>query len=228
MFALMLTAAIIGFTHTLLGPDHYVPFIAISKARGWKLSRTLLMTALCGFGHVFSSVLIGGIGLLIGAALSKLEIFEGTRGDWAAWGLIAFGLVYMAWGLKKAFFQKRCPDHQHHHHVDGSHSHGHHHEHSHEKMLNMSFWGLFIVFVLGPCEPLIPLLMFPAAQMHIGAVLAVSAVFAVATIGTMLGVVFAAYKGLTLVPDHVFARFAHPIAGASILMCGLAMVFLGL
>jgi hypothetical protein len=33
--ALILTAASIGFFHTLLGPDHYLPFIMMSWARKW-------------------------------------------------------------------------------------------------------------------------------------------------------------------------------------------------
>ena len=29
---LVITAASIGFIHTVLGPDHYIPFVATSKA----------------------------------------------------------------------------------------------------------------------------------------------------------------------------------------------------
>ena len=39
---LLLTAASIGFIHTLLGPDHYLPFVAMSAARGWSSRRTLV------------------------------------------------------------------------------------------------------------------------------------------------------------------------------------------
>ena len=56
---LLVTAASIAFLHTLLGPDHYVVFTAMGKARSWSLARTLRITFLCGLGHVLSSVLIG-------------------------------------------------------------------------------------------------------------------------------------------------------------------------
>jgi len=56
---LLITAASIGFFHTLLGPDHYLPFVAISKARDWSQTKTLLLTILCGFGHVLSSIILG-------------------------------------------------------------------------------------------------------------------------------------------------------------------------
>ena len=39
---LALTAATIGFVHTVTGPDHYLPFIVIGRARRWSLGRTLV------------------------------------------------------------------------------------------------------------------------------------------------------------------------------------------
>ena len=32
---MVLAAAALGVVHTLLGPDHYLPFIFLSRARGW-------------------------------------------------------------------------------------------------------------------------------------------------------------------------------------------------
>ncbi|MBU1984854.1 hypothetical protein KJ815_10640, partial [bacterium] len=72
-FSLLLgTAATLGFVHTLLGPDHYVPFIAMARARRWSQRRTMLITALCGIGHVSSSVIIGLVGLFFGVEVLKL------------------------------------------------------------------------------------------------------------------------------------------------------------
>jgi len=48
LIALTVTAASLGFIHTLLGPDHYVPFVAMSKARHWSITRTSLVTLLRG------------------------------------------------------------------------------------------------------------------------------------------------------------------------------------
>ena len=52
-------AASIGFLHTIMGPDHYVPFIAMSRARGWSLLKTMLVTTACGLGHVIGSAALG-------------------------------------------------------------------------------------------------------------------------------------------------------------------------
>ena len=44
------TAALIGLGHTLAGPDHYLPFIVMGKARQWSLGKTMWITFLCGLG----------------------------------------------------------------------------------------------------------------------------------------------------------------------------------
>ena len=49
---LSVTAISIGFIHTILGPDHYLPFIVLSQAKKWSLKKTMLITFLCGIGHV--------------------------------------------------------------------------------------------------------------------------------------------------------------------------------
>ena len=85
MLLLTLTAASLGFVHTALGPDHYLPFIVMSKARKWSWRKTFWVTGLSGLGHVGSSVLLGAIGIAAGYGISKLEGIESMRGDWAAW-----------------------------------------------------------------------------------------------------------------------------------------------
>lgn len=77
---LIISAASIAFVHTLLGPDHYVPFIAMAKARGWSLPKTLRVVLLCGSGHLVGSVVLGGLGIVAGIELTRLEWIESQRG----------------------------------------------------------------------------------------------------------------------------------------------------
>ena len=63
---LSVTAASIALIHTLLGPDHYLPFIVMARARRWSMRKTACVTLLCGAGHVLSSVLLGGVGIAAG------------------------------------------------------------------------------------------------------------------------------------------------------------------
>ena len=117
--SILITAAIsISFLHTVTGPDHYLPFIALSKARGWTLSRTMMWTLICGCGHVWSSVLLGLGGAAIGWSFSKISWFENIRGGVAGWALMLFGIGYSTW----AFIQlKQGKRHKHFDiHGDGS------------------------------------------------------------------------------------------------------------
>jgi nickel/cobalt exporter len=233
MAILLLTAASIGFIHTLIGPDHYLPFIVMAKAGTWSLRKTTLVTALCGVGHVLGSVVLGMIGIAFGIALSKIEGMEAMRGNLAAWALIGFGLVYAIWGLRQGLRNK---PHVHLHSHDNkprhSHLHSHHddhvHVHGHGHLTSMTPWILFTIFVFGPCEPLIPLLMYPAAQSSFTGLLLVVAIFGAATIATMLAVVLLSVRGLSLLPMAGLQRYAHALAGAAILSSGLAIQFLGL
>ena len=232
MTALIVTAATIGFFHTLLGPDHYLPFIMMAWSRKWSHAKTATITLLCGLGHIGSSVLLGLIGVSLGLAVKKLEIVESARGNIAAWLLIAFGLAYMVWGLRRAY--RNIPHTHHHSHTDADtheHTHSHHSEHTHihnHKKPSITPWALFVIFVFGPCEPLIPILMYPAAKNSLSGLLIVTAVFGTVTIATMLAIVMLSAAGVSFVPFKRLERFSHAIAGATILICGLAIVFLGL
>jgi len=230
---LLISAVSIGFLHTLLGPDHYVPFVAMARVGEWSRKKTLLITTLCGVGHVAGSVLLGVIGIAFGFSLSRLETVEASRGSWAAWALIVFGLLYTVWGLRRA---ARGHTHSHlHPHADGtvhahSHSHvgDHLHPHPETNRAKMTPWVLFVIFLLGPCEALIPILMFPAATESWGALFLVTGAFGVATVLTMLGLVFLSLEGIQRLPFPRAHRFGHALAGLAVLLCGVAIEFIGL
>lgn len=253
---LYLAAASIAFVHTLLGPDHYLPFVAMSRAGRWSVRKTLVITLACGVGHVLSSAALGLAGIAFGVAVLKLEHFEQVRGDLAGWLLIAFGLVYFVWGVRRAV---RNQPHSHFHaHADGvihTHEHTHHsdHVHVHEvlepaapaivedrsltvaalndagtthkigRQFSLTPWILFTIFLFGPCEPLIPILMYAAAKGNIWTVAGVTIVFGVTTLATMTLIVLSARYVVGLTPLPRLHRFGHAFAGLVVLACGVAV-----
>ncbi len=226
------TAAVIGFVHTILGPDHYVPFIVLAKTRQWSIVKTVVITFVCGIGHVLGSVVLGFVGIALGIAVFKLETFEAFRGELAAWILIAFGFTYFVWGIHRAI-RRRRHEHPHSHENGGAHIHPHNHlgGHSHihrSKFGGLTSWTLFIIFVFGPCEPLIPLVMYPAAKGNMINVVIVASIFGLTTIATMLGVVLVSFYGLSKLSLGKLGKYSHALAGLSILLCGGAIKFLGL
>jgi len=233
LWLLSITAVSIAFIHTVIGPDHYIPFIMMANAQQWPRRKTLFVTFLCGIGHVLSSVILGMIGIAFGVALHKLQFVESVRNDIIAWAFIAFGMIYGLWGLKVAFRRKT---HTHIHvHDDGSvHEHQHSHlfgpSHSHALSTHkvMTTWTLFTIFVLGPCEPLIPLLMLPAASSSVFGIVFVSLIFGIVTISTMTAMVVLVLSGMDHLPLKQIERFTHALAGGVIMITGFTMVFFGL
>lgn len=235
----LLTAAVtIAAGHTVIGIDHSLPFIVLGRARNWSMTRLLTVTALCGVGHVLSSVLLGFVGIGLGVALEKLEWVEAVRGSFAAWLLIGFGTLYAARAWLR--LQRNKPHTHHHSHGHGhGQAHGHVHEHDHSAPEHMhphessshsvvTVWALFIVFAFGPCEPLIPLLMAPAALHNWAWVALVSLVFGAVTIAVMLAVVTVGYLGLSRVRLAWAERHADLLAGVAIACSGLAIQAFGL
>jgi ABC-type nickel/cobalt efflux system permease component RcnA len=226
------TAVSIGFIHTLIGIDHSLPFIAVGKARNWGLRKTLGLTALCGLGHVMGSVILGFLGIGLGVAIEELSFIESIRGEITAWLIIGFGLAYASWALLKL---KRGKKHSHAHiHENGTvhnHDHDHHRSHAHAHTSHsgaMAAWSLFIIFVFGPCEALIPMLMAPAAEHNWLWVGLVAGAFGITTIATMLGVVTVGYLGLSLKKMQGAEKYTNVFAGLAIAMSGIAIQALGI
>ena len=89
-------------------------------------------------------------------------------------------------------------------------------------------WILFLIFVFGPCEPLIPVLMYPAAENNIAGSVVVSLLFSIVTIATMMGIVLAFKLGLSRINLKPVEKYSNLIAGGMILLSGIAIQFLGL
>jgi sulfite exporter TauE/SafE len=203
------TALTIGTLHTLAGPDHYLPFVAMAKAKNWSLIKTVHIVIICGVGHVLGSIVLGFIGIAAGYALSGLEQLESVRGSIAAWLMLCFGLIYTLWGIYRMYKNRT-------------------HSHAYNTKRQMTFWILFTIFVFGPCEPLIPILMYPAAQQNYAVVAFISFLFALTTITTMVLIVILMLKGFSLIRFDRFEKYQHVIAGITISVCGAAILFLGL
>jgi len=225
---LLLAAVTVACLHTVTGPDHYLPFIGLSKSRGWGFGRTIFWTLVCGCGHVWSSVLLGLGGAAIGWSLSKVKWLENVRGGVAGWAMLGFGLVYGAWGLVRARQNRR---HKHFDVYEDGRVYVYAHRHGElvrpKDRHAVTPWVLFLVFVLGPCEPMIPLLYFPAAKASwVGMVLLIG-VYTFFTLAAMVGMVAAGYYGFSFLRTEKLEKYVHALGGLTLFLCGAGMVFMG-
>ncbi len=225
---LLLTATSIAFLHTAAGPDHYLPFIALSKLRGWSTAKTILWTIVCGCGHVWSSVLLGLGGAAIGWSLSRVKVFENIRGGLAGWALLLFGLLYAAWALVRLRQNKA------HRHFDiNSDGSVYVYEHAHGQVVAqkdrhaVTPWVMFVIFLLGPCEPMIPLLYFPAANSAWYTMALLVALYTICTLFTMVLFVLMGLYGVRFLKAGKLERYVHVLGGVSLLICGAGMGFIG-
>lgn len=223
---LLIAAITVSFLHTVSGPDHYIPFIALSKSRGWSMSKTMMWTAVCGTGHVLSSVLLGLVGAAIGWSLSNITAFQGIRGNLASWALLLFGLIYFVYGIFRSVENRR---HKHFELIDETlyvHEHRHGEATQKPKRHAVSPWVMFLIFVLGPCEPMIPLLYAPGASGSTQALVILITVYTLFTISTMMLMVLFGLYSMRLFRFEKIERYMHAMAGLTILICGIGMVYL--
>jgi hypothetical protein len=205
LFALLLAVVPLAFFHTIICADHYIPFIALGKGNGWTVRKTLAVTAMCGTGHIISSALLGIIGIALSLGASSLMGIQDFRGELAVWFLIAFGVSYMAYGVRKAV--KNTP-----------HTHGH---------SSKTVFGLLLLFAIVPCEPMIPIIMFPAfTESGVLGLIAVTLTYTVLTIATMMVMTYIGLKGLQIVKLKRLERYAHALAGFAVFICGIAVMML--
>ncbi|MBC7886847.1 MAG: hypothetical protein H7Z13_03095 [Ferruginibacter sp.] len=228
MEILLIAAISVAGIHTLTGPDHYLPFIALSKSRNWSLTKTICWTIICGSGHVLSSVVLGLGGAALGWSFSTLSWFENIRGGIAGWVMLAFGFLYAAWGLYRAMNNN---PHKHFDLVDNGDIYVYQHKHGQAVVPNERYkvtpWVMFIIFILGPCEPMIPLLYFPAAQKSWWAMALLIGIYTTVTLLTMITLVLSGYQGIAWVKIEKLERFTHALGGLTIFICGVGMVWMG-
>ena len=242
------TAAMTGAVHTVAGPDHVLPFLALSRLKRWSLRRTLGFTLLCGLGHVGSSIVLGALWAAFGFGVSRLGAVETRRGELATILTLGVGFGYVIWGLVQAARWSDAPEENGEHDHGAATASGHVHApdpdhaaravaHGHPHVKFSLFrgrtgsrgrpgvlsWSLFLIFVFGPCEPLIPLLAVAGGTLGWGAAILVGGIFSLTTLATMVALVVLGTWGTSFLPWRGIERYGTVAVGAVLLVCGLTM-----
>lgn len=223
---LIVSATTIACLHTASGPDHYLPFIALSKAKQWSLARTLWWTLVCGLGHIASSLALASAAAALGWSVHTIRWLEHVRGGIAGWALLVFGALYLVWGF---IWAKKMASHNHFDFAPTGEVYVFNHRHGDAVAPSQRFkvtpWVLFVVFVLGPCEPLIPLLYVPAVQNSFASMVLVVGVYGFFTLATMVAMVLLGMYGFSMFSTAPMEKHMHTLAGLALLICGAGMVF---
>lgn len=206
---LLVSTASVAFIHAL-APDHWMPFAVLGKSLKWSKAKLFGITFIAGIGHMGISIVFSIIAILLGFSLSKVKNIEGYRSDIALWLLIGFGIAYMVWGIKQAREKK--------------------HKAISEEVLKtkrIAVWTMFIIVILGPCEPFIPLAFLSYNYGRVG-LISVSLIFSIITIMMMLLQSLLAFMGIQFIKNELVERYAHAFAGLVIALTGIFVMFAGI
>lgn len=211
MFALILGAATVAFLHSF-APDHWVPLVAIARGSSWSMKRLGFIAALAGICHVVVSTALALGAVWLGMQMESLSGINALRGDAAVWVLIGFGVLYTLWGMYTARRSATC-----------------HEGLSKEELLQQYATRrvliLLLIMVIGPAEPIVPLL-FVAYDMGTLALCLVGCAFTI-----MLSVMIVlqcclAYAGVRRIQNNWFERHVHTLSGIAVLATGLLLLFM--
>lgn len=232
LIILILGTTSIALIYTFLEPDHYLPPAAMFLPGKWSHTKTIYITLLCGFAFLLSSLLISTIGIALGLAIKKYVALETFRGTLAAWVIIVFGLAYFDQRLALALLNLQ---HEHWHVHSGEvvniydkHFHTKEHPHTHEKesLKILKPWKLFLAFFFHPCKPFIAIVIYPTAKDSILSLGFLTAIFVGVTIASLLAIALKPDLGIKLSSYERLDRYRNALAGATIFLCGIALLLL--
>lgn len=182
--------------HTLI-PSHWLCFVVVGRAQGWKLRKTLAVAGGAGLLHVVSTVAVGAAG---GAFLTKLVPVH-TLEQVGAWVLIGLGGLYLVSHLLHA---------------------GHHHESDRAVTEKAAYVSLLFSLVLSPCTAATILLM--AQVQGAGMIALVGTVLLVTTVGGMLLLVGLTSLGIEKLQFAFFDRYEKIILGVVLVLLGVLVL----
>ena len=184
----------------MLIPSHWLCFVIVGRAHGWKPRKTLTVAATAGLLHVLSTVGLGVAVLTIGShLLGKREMLEHV----GALVLIGLGILYLG------------------SHLLGT---GHRHEHDRSVSERVAFVALLLSLVLSPCSAAIPFLVAMAGDTML--IILIGGVLLVTTVGGMLLLVGLTLLGIEKLQLKSFDRYEKLIVGLSLCFLGTLVLIL--
>jgi len=230
------TIAVTGFTvaffHAAI-PTHWLPFVLVSRVRGWTRAKTLGVALFAGLGHVFITTLLGLAIAWLGFALDAR--FQKTF-PWVIGGVLVLVGAFFLWR------QSRGHGVRHHHVPETAHQPSERcgredeHDHSHweaelgESALVTSrksdravIAGLFMMLMLSPCEGFLPVYLSGVQFGWRGFVL-LSAILALGALAGMLLFTFLTLKGLQRLNLKKFERWESGLTGALFIALGILFI----
>ena len=190
-------------------PNHWIPLVALSKSENWNEKLTMGITAIAGFSHTLSTIIIGIIVGFFGYKLSGSYSF--IVGVIAPSILIILGIIYITISI-------RSNKHHHHHHDI-------HFDDKKKKTTTAIILALTISMFFSPCLE-IEAYFFVASKLGWKGIIAVSIIYTIITIAGMLLLVWLGMKGIRKIKSHFLEHHEKTITGTLLIILGIAGYFI--
>src|SRR3972149_5533199 len=201
-------AFLLSIVHASI-PNHWIPLVALSKAEKWNEKSTMGITAIAGFAHTLSTIIIGIIVGFLGYKLSgSYSLIVGVI---APSILILLGIIYLILSIR---------GNKHHHH-----NHDIHIDDVKKKTTNAIILTLTISMFFSPCLE-IEAYFFVASKLGWQGIITVSVIYTVITIAGMLLLVWLGMKGVKKIKSHFLEHHEKTITGILLVILGIAGYFI--
>lgn len=207
---IIIGAFLLSIVHASI-PNHWIPLVALSKSEKWNEKSTMGITAIAGFSHTLSTIIIGIIVGFLGYKLSDSYSF--IVAVIAPSLLILLGIIYLVLSIR---------ENKHHHH---HHSHDIHIDDARKKTTAAIILTLIISMFFSPCLE-IEAYFFVASNLGWEGIIAVSVVYTVITIAGMLLLVWLGMKGMEKIKSHFLEHHEKTITGILLVVLGIAGYFI--
>ena len=217
-------AGVVGILH-MSAPDHWATLCLLAKNKQWAPMKLFKVSLITSIGHVALSIAMGLAVVAVGLVVSHLISYYLDT---------AIGIIMVGTGLffglkplitKTGHHHHGHGDHEHHHdHEHGSHEHHHDHDVKEKKTLSKLTGGLGYFVVLGAAlspDPTIIPIYLSAISAGFYFALELSAVFAVASILTLLLFVQLGTLGLGKVFEKIPEKYTDSLVGIVIAAIGV-------
>lgn len=200
--AALISTFTVSLLHTLI-PSHWLCFVVVGRAQGWRLRKTLGVAAAAGLLHVASTMVLGVLFALTGRTLLG---GDDHLLEMASAGVLGgLGLLYLVSHALHA---------------------GHHHEQDQRVTEQAAFVALLFSLVFSPCTLSIPLLFATAWSAGWIALSLVAVVLLVSTVGVMLLLVGLTSLGIEKLQFSILERYEKLIVGIVLCLLGATVLLL--
>lgn len=224
MISIIIGSLALSLTHALI-PNHWIPLVVLSKTEKWNRFETAKITAISGFSHTLSTILIGIFVGLLGFKLN--EYINSVASLYAPVILTIIGLIYIYIDYRN---NKKHDSHGQ-HHLHDNHAHEHLDSEKIKERRNKSNFALIVslstAMFFSPCAEIEAYYFSVGVYGWIG-IIALSSIYLFVTILAMMILVDLSVTGIRRIDKkfHFLEHHDKLISGVILILLGITSYFI--